>query len=132
MLDAIERFANDGTFVAVEAAPVGPGWRWRGGLPQSRGDTHLIGIEASPARFALMCGILRLTSSISHGVTVELFEGAVSHDEGLLPDGAVGTWAPPRCTDGSDMDPRSADGYARGAPLAAGQGVRARSGLFTY
>ena len=122
LLDAIERFANDGTFVAVEAgAGWGPWLAMAGVVCRSRGvkDTHLIGIEASPARFALMCRHLAFNQlDQHHGVTVELFEGAVWSHDGVIyfPDSAVEDMGAAASTDGSDMDYRGQQMAMREVP----------------
>ena len=50
LLDAVERFANDGSFVAVEAGAVGPWLAMAGVVTAVRGkDTQLIGIGLTRA-----------------------------------------------------------------------------------
>ena len=112
LLDAIERFANDGTFVALEA---GAGWApWlamAGVICRSREakDIRLIGIEASPERFALMrrhLGFNQLDQQ--HGVAVKLFEGAVWSHDGVIhfPESAVEDMGAAVSTDSADTDYR--------------------------
>ena len=112
LLDAIERFADDGTFVALEAgAGWGPWLAMAGVVCRSREakDIRLIGIEASPERFALMrrhLGFNQLDQQ--HGVTVELFEGAVWSHDGVIhfPESAVEDMGAAASTDSTDTDYR--------------------------
>jgi FkbM family methyltransferase len=122
LLDAIERFADDGTFVAVEAgAGWGPWLAMAGVVCRSRGvkDIQLIGIEASPERFNLMrrhLGFNQLDQQ--HGVTVELFEGAVWSHDGVIhfPDGPVEDMGAAASNDGSDIDYRGQQRAMREVP----------------
>jgi len=95
LLDAIERFASDGSFVAVEAgAGWGPWLAMAGVVCRSRGVERigLIGLEASPERFALMRRHLEFNQlDQQHGLAVNLFEGAVWSHDGVIhfPESAV-------------------------------------------
>ena len=112
LLDAVERFANDGTFVAVEAgAGWGPWLAMAGVVCRSCEvkDTQLIGIEASPERFTLMRRHLAFNQlDLQHGVAVELYEGAVWSHDGVIhfPESAVADMGAAASTDGSDIDYR--------------------------
>ena len=112
LLDAIERFADDGTFVAVEAgAGWGPWLAMAGVVCRSRGvkDIQLIGIEASPERFALMRRHLGFNQlDPQHGVAVKLFEGAVWSHDGLIhfPESPVEDMGAAASTDRADIDYR--------------------------
>ena len=112
LLDAIERFAADDSFVAVEAgAGWGPWLAMAGVVCRSRGVEHirLIGLEASPERFALMRRHLGFNLlDQEHGVAVNLFEGAVWSHDGVIhfPESAVEDMGAAASTDGTDTDYR--------------------------
>jgi len=112
LLDAIERFANNGSFVAVEAgAGWGPWLAMAGVVCRSRGVGHirLIGLEASPERFALMRRHLDFNQlDQQHGVTVSLFEGAAWSHDGVIhfPESAVEDMGAAASTDSTDTDYR--------------------------
>jgi len=95
LLDAIERFASDGSFVAVEAgAGWGPWLAMAGVVCRRRGveNIRLIGLEASQERFALMRRHLEFNQlDQQHGGEVDLFEGAVWSHDGVIhfPESAV-------------------------------------------
>ncbi len=95
LLDAIERFAGAGSFVAVEAgAGWGPWLAMAGVVCRNRGvhDVRLVGVEASKERFALMQDHLNF-NALTHeaGVKVYLFRGAVWSHDGVIhfPESAV-------------------------------------------
>ena len=112
LLDAIERFTHDGTFVAVEAgAGWGPWLAMAGVICRGRGikDIQLIGIEASRERFALMRRHLDFNQlNQQHGVTVELFEGAVWSHDGVIhfPESAVEDMGAAASNDRTNIDYR--------------------------
>ena len=112
VLDAIERFVSDGGFVAVEAgAGWGPWLAMAGVVCRSRGAERigLIGLEASPERFALMRRHLEFNQlDQHHGVAVDLFEGAVwSHDGAIhFPESAVEDMGAAAGSDSTDIDYR--------------------------
>ena len=112
LLDAIERFASDGSFVAVEAgAGWGPWLAMSGVVCRSRGVERigLIGLEASPERFALMRRHLDFNQlDQQHGVAVDLFEGAVWRHDGVIhfPESAVEDMGAAASTDSIDTDYR--------------------------
>jgi FkbM family methyltransferase len=112
LLDAIERFATDGSFVAVEAgAGWGPWLAMAGVVCRSRGvaSIGLIGLEASPERFALMRRHLDFNQlDQQHGVAVNLFEGAVWSHDGVIhfPESAVEDMGAAASTDSADTDYR--------------------------
>ncbi len=95
LLDAIERFAGNGRFVAVEAgAGWGPWLAMAGVVCKSMGvDTiRLVGAEASEGRFALMQDHLDFNGlGADSGIQVDLFRGAVwSHDGNIhFPDSEI-------------------------------------------
>ena len=95
LLDAIERFAPAGSFVAVEAgAGWGPWLAMAGVVCRNRGvhDVRLVGVEASKERFALMQKHLTCNAlNIESGVKVDLFRGAVWSHDGVIhfPESAV-------------------------------------------
>ena len=85
MLDAIERFAEGGSFTMMEAGAGWAPWLAMAGVVCRRlrvPDIRLIGIEASSKRFELMARHLSFNQLVEdEGVAVTLFEGAVwSHD----------------------------------------------------
>ena len=112
LLDAIERFATDGSFVAVEAgAGWGPWLAMAGVVCRSRGveSIGLIGLEASPERFALMCRHLDFNQlDQQHGVAIDLFEGAVWSHDGVIhfPESALEDMGAAASTDSIDIDYR--------------------------
>ena len=112
LLNAIERFATDGSFVAVEAgAGWGPWLAMAGVVCRSRGveGVRLIGLEASPQRFALMRRHLDFNQlDQQHGVAVDLFEGAVWSHDGVIhfPESAVEDMGAAASTDRTDTDYR--------------------------
>ena len=112
LLDAIERFATDGSFVAVEAgAGWGPWLAMVGVVCRNREveQIRLIGLEASPERFALMRRHLDFNQlDQHHGVAVELFEGAVWSHDGVIhfPESAVEDMGAAASTDSTDTDYR--------------------------
>ena len=112
LLDAIDRFAGDGTFCAVEAgAGWGPWLAMAGVVCRTRGvnDIRLIGLEASPERFALMRRHLDFNQlDQQHGVAVDLFEGAVWSHDGVIhfPDSAVEDMGAAASADTTDTDYR--------------------------
>ena len=112
LLDAVEHFANDGSFVAVEAGAGWGPWLAMAGVVCRRcevKDTQLIGIEASPERFTLMRRHLDFNQlDQQHGVMVELFEGAVWSHDGVIhfPKSPVWDMGAAASTDGSDIDYR--------------------------
>jgi len=112
LLDAIERFATDGSFVAVEAgAGWGPWLAMAGVVCRRRGVEHirLIGLEASPERFALMRRHLDFNQlDHQHGLAVDLFEGAVWSHDGVIHflESAVEDMGAAACTDITDTDYR--------------------------
>jgi len=95
LLDSIERFATDGSFVAVEAgAGWGPWLAMAGVVCRSRGvhDVRLVGVEASTERFALMEEHLNFNALTDEaGAKVDLFRGAVWSHDGVIhfPESAV-------------------------------------------
>jgi FkbM family methyltransferase len=95
LLDAIERFAGNGKFVAVEAgAGWGPWLAMAGVVCKGMGvDTiRLVGAEASESRFALMQDHLDFNGLGSDsGIQVDLFRGAVWSYDGKIyfPDSEV-------------------------------------------
>jgi FkbM family methyltransferase len=95
LLDSIERFATDGSFVAVEAgAGWGPWLAMAGVVSRNRGvhDVSLVGVEASKERFALMQEHLNFNALTDEaGVKVNLFRGAVWSHDGVIhfPESAV-------------------------------------------
>jgi len=95
LLDSIERFATDGSFVAVEAgAGWGPWLAMAGVVSRNRGvhDVSLVGVEASKERFALMQEHLDFNALTDEaGVKVNLFRGAVWSHDGVIhfPESAV-------------------------------------------
>ena len=95
LLDAIERFAGNGRFVAVEAgAGWGPWLAMAGVVCKSMGvDTiRLVGAEASEGRFALMQDHLDFNGlGTDRGIQVDLFRGAVwSYDGNVhFPDSEI-------------------------------------------
>jgi len=95
LLDSIERFATDGSFVAVEAgAGWGPWLAMAGVVCRNRGvhDVSLVGVEASKERFALMQEHLDFNALTDEaGVKVNLFRGAVWSHDGVIhfPESAV-------------------------------------------
>ena len=95
LLDAVERFATDGSFVAVEAgAGWGPWLAMAGVVCRSRGvhGLRLVGVEASKERFALMQEHLHFNELTEEaGVQVDLFRGAVWSHDGVIhfPESAV-------------------------------------------
>ena len=95
LLDSIERFAADGSFVAVEAgAGWGPWLAMAGVVCRSCGvhDVSLVGVEASKERFALMQEHLNFNALTDEaGVKVDLFRGAVWSHDGVIhfPESAV-------------------------------------------
>ena len=117
LLDAIERFATDGSFVAVEAgAGWGPWLAMAGVVCRSRGveRIRLIGLEASPQRFALMRRHLDFNQLINQrGVEVDLFEGAVWSHDGVIhfPESAVEDMGAAASANSADID-------YRGQPVA--------------
>ena len=112
LVDAIERFANDGSFVAVEAgAGWGPWLAMAGVVCRSRGveRIRLIGLEASAERFALMRRHLDFNQlDQQHGVAVDLFEGAVWSHDGVIhfPESAVEDMGAAASTDSTGTDYR--------------------------
>jgi FkbM family methyltransferase len=112
LLDAIERFASDGSFVAVEAgAGWGPWLAMAGVVCRNLGveRIRLIGLEASPERFALMRRHLDFNKlDQQHGVVVDLFEGAVWSHDGVIhfPESAVEDMGAAASTDSADTDYR--------------------------
>lgn len=117
LLNAIERFATDGSFVAVEAgAGWGPWLAMAGVVCRNRGveRIRLIGLEASPERFALMRRHLDFNQlDQQHGVVVDLFEGAVWSHDGVIhfPESAVEDMGAAVSSDSVDTD-------YRGQPVA--------------
>lgn len=100
LLDSFYRRKVRGRFTAVE---IGSGWGpWIGlaGVLASRhgvNDLHLVGAEASPERYALMCRHLRGNGLVSGAAkTVTTFNGAVwTHDgEVQFPDSDVRDMGP--------------------------------------
>ena len=95
LLDAIDRFATDGSFVAVEAgAGWGPWLAMAGVVCRNRGvhEVRLVGVEASKERFALMQKHLTYNAlNTESGVKVDLFRGAVWSHDGVIhfPESAV-------------------------------------------
>ena len=122
LLDAIERFATDGSFVAVEAgAGWGPWLAMAGVVCRSRGVERigLIGLEASPERFALMrrhLGFNQLDQQ--HGVAVNLFEGAVWSHDGMIhcPESAVEDMGAAASINSTDTDYRGQSVATREVP----------------
>jgi len=112
LLDAIDRFATDGTFCAVEAgAGWGPWLAMAGVVCRTRGvrDVRLVGLEASAERFALMRRHLDFNRlNEEHGVEVDLFEGAVWSHDGVIhfPDSAVEDMGAAASAESADIDYR--------------------------
>ena len=108
LLDAIERFASDGSFVAVEAgAGWGPWLAMAGVVCRRRGveNIRLIGLEASQERFALMRRHLEFNQlDQQHGGEVDLFEGAVWSHDGVIhfPESAVEDMGAAASSDSTD------------------------------
>jgi len=88
LLDAIERFAPAGEFTVVEAGAGWGPWLAMAGVICKRLNTpsiRLIGLEASPERYALMQEHLAFNQlDEAHGVVVSLFEGAVWGHDGVV------------------------------------------------
>jgi FkbM family methyltransferase len=112
LLDAIERFATGSSFVAVEAgAGWGPWLAMAGVICRRRGVEHirLIGLEASPERFALIRRHLDFNQlDQQRGVAVDLFEGAVWSHDGVIhfPESAVDDMGAAASNDSTDTDYR--------------------------
>jgi len=122
LLDAIERFATDGTFCAVEAgAGWGPWLAMAGVVARASGAKaiRLIGLEASPERFALMRRHLDFNQlDQHHGVAVDLFEGAVWSHDGVIhfPESAVEDMGAAASTGSTDTDYRGQTVATREVP----------------
>ena len=88
LLDAIERFSPAGEFTVVEAGAGWGPWLAMAGVICKRLNTpsiRLIGLEASPERYALMQEHLAFNQlDEAHGVVVSLFEGAVWGHDGVV------------------------------------------------
>ena len=124
LLDAIDRFAGDGTFCAVEAgAGWGPWLAMAGVVCRTRGvkDIRLIGLEASPERFALIRRHLDFNElDQHHGVAVDLFEGAVWSHDGVIhfPESAVEDMGAAVSADIADTDYRGQAVSTREVPCS--------------
>ena len=122
LIDAIERFATGGSFVAVEAgAGWGPWLAMAGVVCRSRevDSIELIGLEASPERFALMRRHLDFNQlDPQHGVAVDLFEGALWSHDGVIhfPDSAVEDMGAAASTHSTDIDYRGQTVATREVP----------------